>query len=168
MPHERVFQGSRHVLLIEAETYVWDVVRFALGEGYRTSAATNRTDAFRALTDDPPDAIMVDVELKGIGLPLVLFALRRSIPVVMTCNNYDLAQRLKRFGCVVLRKPHSPTRLRECIDDAITNRDSSSLRHRTALERIRTNSREREALLRLFGDTRDEAELVLKTFDEGL
>jgi DNA-binding response OmpR family regulator len=168
LPHERILEASRHVLLIEAETYVWDVVRYALAEGYRTSAVTNRSDALRVLNDDPPDAIMVDVELKEIGLPMVLFGLRRSIPVVMTSNNYDLARRLKRLGCIIVRKPHSPSRLRECIDDAMSDRSNSSLRHRAALERIRRDSGEREALLRLFGDMRDEVLLALKIFDKGL
>jgi DNA-binding response OmpR family regulator len=171
MPYERTIEGTsrcRHVLLIEAETYVWDVVRFALAEGYRTSPVTNRGDALRVLNDDPPDVIMVDIELKGIGLPMVLFGLRRSIPVVMTNNNYDLARRLKRLGCIILRKPHSPTRLRECIDDALTNPSNSSSRHRAAFERIRTDSRERESLLLLFGELRDEMLLALKTFDEEL
>jgi DNA-binding NtrC family response regulator len=168
LPHDRTVEGSRHVLLVEAETYVWDVVRYALVKRYRTSAVTNLCDARRVLDDDPADVIIVDVELMGLGLPLVLFGLRYDVPVVMTSNNYDLARRLMRLGCVILHKPHSPIRLRECVDDAITNSDNSSLRHRMAFERILGDSRERKALLQLFGDVRDDVLLALKTFDEGL
>ena len=168
LPHDRTAEGSRHLLLVEAETYVWDVVRYALVKRYRTSAVTNLGDARRILENDPADVIMVDIELRGLGLPLVLFGLRHDVPVVMTSNNYGLARHLMRLGCVILHKPHSPIRLRECVDDAITNRNHSSLRHRTAFERILRDSRERETLLQLFGDVRDDVLLALKTFDEEL
>lgn len=155
--------APRHVLLIDAETYVWDVVRLALQDGYRVTTAAARSAAIRILNSDPPDLILVDLILsKASGLPLAVHALRRHIPVVMTTSNPDLARHLKRLGCATLCKPHSPRELRECVDHAVKNADDNLLRHRTALAWIRTNPHERDALLRFFGQLRDQVLLALQ------
>lgn len=153
--------ASRHVLLIDPETYVWDVVRHALGEGYRVSAVAFRSAALRILTNDPPDAIIVDLMPKGLGVPLAIHGSSRQIPVVMTTSNHHLAGLLMQMGCVILRKPHSPSELRGRVDDAVTNPNNNLMRQRTALERIRANRREREVVLRFFGDVRDEVLLAV-------
>jgi DNA-binding response OmpR family regulator len=156
---------SRHVLLIDPETYVWDVVRFALRDGYRVSAAAYRSTALRILGKDPPDVIILELS-PALGLGFAIYGLRRHIPVVMTTSNHDLARRLLRLGCAVLRKPHSLSELRDCVDDAVANPDANFLRHRNALQRIRTDLREREAILRLFGSMRDEILLALKSIPD--
>jgi DNA-binding response OmpR family regulator len=152
---------TRHVLLIDAETYAWDVVRHALGEGLRTSAAAFNSTALRILNEDPPDVIIVD--LSTLGLPIAVFGMRRRIPVVMTTGNHGLRLRLTRLGCVVLHKPHAPAELRECVADALRDPGGNVLRHRAALERIENDHREREAVLRLFGNMRDAALLALNS-----
>jgi DNA-binding response OmpR family regulator len=156
---------SRHALLIDPETYVWDVVRFALRDGYRVSAAAYRSTALRILSKDPPDVIILELS-PALGLGFAICGLRRHIPVVMTTSNHDLARRLMRLGCPVVRKPHSLSELRECVDDAVANPDDNFLRHRAALQRIRTDLREREAILRLFDSMRDEILLALKSIPD--
>jgi DNA-binding response OmpR family regulator len=155
---------SRHVLLIDPETYVWDVVRYAL-RGYRVSTAAHRGTALRILRKDPPDLILLELT-PALGLGLAIYGLRRQIPVVMTTGNHDLARRLIRLGCPVLRKPHSLSELRDCIDDAAANPNDNLLRHRVAVQRVRTDLREREAILRLFGTMRDEILLALKSIQD--
>lgn len=146
-------EPSRRVLLFDAEAYVWDVVRHALREDYRISAVAFRSAALRILQkDDPPDLIIVDLGPDGRGLALAIHGLRHHIPVVMACNNHDVVRRLMRLGCIILHKPHSPSELRECVDDAMANPDNNLLRLRTALERLITDHREREPVLRLFGN----------------
>lgn len=152
---------TRHVLLIDVETYVWDVVRHALGEGLRASATAFHSAALRILNEDPPDVIILDLMQGTLGLPFAVFCIRRHIPVVMTTSNHGLRRRLTRLGCVVLHKPHAPSELRECVADAIRDPDSNVLRHRAALQRMETDHREREAVLRLFGNMRDAALLAL-------
>jgi DNA-binding NtrC family response regulator len=155
---------SRHVLLIDPESYVWDVIRHGLAGGYRTSAVASRSAAIRMINNDAPDVIIVELILpRAVGLPLAIYGLRRHIPVIMTTDDYSLARRLMRLGAVVLRKPHSLAELRECVDDAVNNPDSNLLRNRTALERARSDRREREALLQFFGSMRDQVILALKS-----
>jgi DNA-binding response OmpR family regulator len=155
---------SRHALLIDPETYVWDVVRYAL-RGYRVSTAAHRGTALRILRKDPPDVILLELT-PALGLGFAIYGLRRHIPVVMTTSDHDLARRLMRLGCAVLRKPHSLSELRHCVDDAAANPDDNFLRHRAAIQRIRTDLREREAILRLFGTMRDEILLALKSIQD--
>jgi hypothetical protein len=50
-------KASRHALLLDPETYVWDVVRYALRDGYRVSTAAHRRTALRILRKGPPDVI---------------------------------------------------------------------------------------------------------------
>jgi DNA-binding response OmpR family regulator len=152
---------SRHALLIDPETYVWDVVRFALRD-YRVSTAAHRGTALRVLRRDPPDVIILELS-PALGLGFASYGLRRHIPVVTTTSNHDLARRLLRLGCAVLRKPHSLSELRDCVDDAVANPDDNFLRHRAAVQRIRSDLREREAILRLFGSMREEILLALKS-----
>jgi DNA-binding response OmpR family regulator len=156
---------SRHALLLDPETYVWDVVRYALRDGYRVSAAAYRSTALRILSKDPPDVIILELS-PALGLGFAIYGLRRHIPVVMTTSDHDLARRLMRLGCAVLRKPHSLSELRDCVDDAVAHPDDNFLRHRTALHRIRTDLREREAVLRLFGSMRDEVLLALTSLPD--
>jgi DNA-binding response OmpR family regulator len=154
-------KASRHALLLDPETYVWDVVRYALRDGYRVSTAAHRRTALRILRKDPPDIIILELS-PALGLGFAIYGLRRHIPVVMTTSDHDLARRLLRLGCAVLRKPHSLSELRDGVDDAVANPDDNFLRHRAALQRIRADLREREAILRLFGSMRDEILLVLR------
>ncbi len=156
---------SRHVLLIDPETYVWDVVRFALRDGYRVSATAYRSRALRILSKDPPDVIVLEL-CPALGLGFAIYGLRRHIPVVMTTSDHDLARRLVRLGCAVVRKPYSLTELRDAVDHAVASPDDNFLRHRTALQRIRTDLREREAVLRLFGSMRDEVLLALTSLPD--
>jgi DNA-binding response OmpR family regulator len=158
-------KASRHALLIDPETYVWDVVRYALRGGYRVSTAANRATALRILRRDPPDVIILELS-PALGLGFAIYGLRRHIPVVMTTSDHDLARRLIRLGCAVLRKPHSLSELRNCVDDAVANPDDNFLRHRAAVQRIRADLREREAILRLFGNRRDEILLALKSIQD--
>lgn len=156
-------EPSRRVLLFDAESYAWDVVRHALREGYRVTAVAFRSATLRILRKDTPDLIIVDLGLDGRGLPLAIHGMRHHIPVVMTSNNHDVVRRLMRLGCVILHKPHSPAELRECVEDAVANPDNNLLRLRTALERLRTDHRSREAVLRLFGEARGDVLLALKS-----
>ncbi len=155
-------KASRHALLLDPETYVWDVVRYALRDGYRVSTAAHRRTALRILRKGPPDVIMLELS-PALGLGFAMYGLRRHIPVVMTTSNHDLARRLLRLGCAVLRKPHSLSELRDCVDDAVANPDDNLVRHRAALHRIRSDLREREAILRLAGSMRGEVLLALKS-----
>jgi DNA-binding response OmpR family regulator len=156
---------SRHALLIDPETYVWDVVRYALRDGYRVSAVAYRSRALRILSKDPPDVIILEL-CPALALGFAIYGLRRHIPVVMTTSDHDLARRLMRLGCAVVRKPHSLSELRAAVDGAVANPDDNFLRHRTALQRIRTDMREREAVLRLFGSMRDEVLLALTSLPD--
>ena len=158
-------KATRHALLVDPETYVWEVVRYALRDDYRVSAAAFRSTALRILSKDPSDVIILDLS-PALGLGLAISALRRHIPVVMMTSNHDLARGLMRLGCAVLRKPLSLPELRDCADDAVANPDNNFLRHRKALELIRTDLREREAMLRLFGSLRDEVLLALKSIPD--
>jgi DNA-binding response OmpR family regulator len=153
---------SRHVLLIDAESYVWDVVTYALGGGYRVSAVAFRSAALRVLGEHPPHAMIVDLRANALGLPMAIYGLRRHIPVVMTTTNQALARRLTRLGGVILRKPFSPFELRAAIDEAMANPDDNLLRHRATFERLQTDHREREAVLRLFGNSHDDVLLALR------
>lgn len=149
--------ASRHVLLVDPEAYLWDVVRYGLGTDYRTTAVAFRSAALRILAKRPPDIMIVDLRPNALGLSMCIYGLRRHVPVVMTTNNHDLARRLKRLGSTVLHKPLSPVELRDCIEAELKSPDDNLLRHRRAFDCLRTDHREREAILRLFGEAYDEA-----------
>ena len=156
----------RHVLLVDAETYVWEVVRHCLGDGYRTSAAATRHKGIRILQDDAPDVMIVDVMLsEAFGLPFAFHGLHRQIPIVMVTTNHVLARRAARLGCAILRKPYSPSELREFVDDAADNPDNNLAGHRKALERIRIDRREREAVLRLLAGAREGVRMTSRLSD---
>jgi DNA-binding response OmpR family regulator len=156
-------EKCRQVLLVDSEAYVWDVVRHGLRTGYRTTAVAFRSAALRILVKHPPDLMIVDLRPDALGLSMCIYGLRRHIPVVMTTGNHDLARRLMHLGLTILHKPLSPAELRDCVEAELQNPDDNLLRHRAALERLRTDHREREAVLRLFGEARDEVLLALKS-----
>ena len=159
-----VHSESPHILVLDSETFAWEVLRHGLGDGYRVSAVATRSAAIRVLNSDSPVLLIVELLLsKALGLPLAIHVLRRDIPVVMTTSNYDLARCLRRLGCVVLRKPFLRSELRECVEHTLENADENLLRFRTALGRLRMNTPEREAVLRLFGSMRDQALLAFNS-----
>jgi DNA-binding response OmpR family regulator len=158
---------TRHVLLIDAESYVWEVVRHGLGSNYRTSAVSSRSAAIRAINERAPDVMIVEWMLpRAPGLPLALLGLRRDIPVVVTTGEHEIARRLLRLGAVILRKPHSVIELRECVDEAVNKPENNLTRNRAALQRLRSDHRERDAVLRLVGDMREQIIEALRSVED--
>lgn len=152
------------VLIVDAETYVWDVVRLALQDRYRVTAVATRGAAISRLKNDPPCVILIDLILsEASGLPLVIHCLNRRVPMVVTTSEPKLARHLKQLGFPIVCKPYLMRELRECIDRAVTNADANLMRHHLAVERIRTNPRDRDALQGFYGKLRTKMFVALKS-----
>ncbi|HKR56809.1 MAG TPA: response regulator, partial [Gemmatimonadales bacterium] len=107
---------SSRVLLIDDESNIRRMVGALLqGEGFETSEAPNGAAGLAALTETPPDVIMLDLmmpgELDGLATLERLKQRLPDIPVVMMSGKASLADavRATKLGAFqFLEKPLTP------------------------------------------------------------
>ena len=115
---------SVHVLIVEDSALVVTALRLLLEEtGHRVSAASDVAGSMRALRDDPPDVMLLDLTLRSMpgieedGLSVLhqLAAEGRRAPVTVAVTGHDAPEvhaRCRAAGCAdVLLKPISAMEL---------------------------------------------------------
>jgi DNA-binding response OmpR family regulator len=111
---------SHTILIVDDSVDLLDM--YAAGlllAGYRPLTATSAAAAVRALTTDPPCAVVTDLQLGGVeGWTLIrrlkADPLTRSIPIVVLTGNCDPSVAIlgREAGCAaVLIKPCQPDEL---------------------------------------------------------
>ncbi len=87
-----------HILLIDDEQHIADVVVYMLEEhGFRVRTALRGDDGLRAFEADPPDLVLLDLNLPGLpGLDLFREIRRRAprVPVIILTCRADEADRV--------------------------------------------------------------------------
>jgi DNA-binding response OmpR family regulator len=77
---------ARTVLLVDDEPLIRETVAEVLeGDGLRVVTAGDGREALQRVRDDPPDLVLLDLMLPGIGGMEVCRILRRdtSVPIIM-------------------------------------------------------------------------------------
>jgi len=112
---------NRHVLVVDDEPDIRAIASFALERlaGWRVSTAASGQEAVRLATEDPPDAVLLDVMMPGMDGPDTVVALvaaeaTSGIPIVMLTakvrgGELDRLSTLPVAG--VLGKPFDPVAL---------------------------------------------------------
>lgn len=111
--------------------------RLMRSAGHRPHAFENAERALRALDHEPPDCILLDLTMPGLGGLQFQEVLRRDqarIPVIAVSarDDDDARQRSRDLGAkLFLRKPVDDQALLDAID-WVTNADSSGPNHSAA------------------------------------
>ena len=121
-----------HILLVEDSALVIGALRMLLEEtGHRVSDASTLADARRALSDDPPDVVLLDLTLggeNGLSLMSSVGEGGAARPIVVALTGHDDAETFARCiaaGCrAVLVKPIAPMKLKGQIAEWLRERAS--------------------------------------------
>jgi two-component system OmpR family response regulator len=110
-------QLSKHVLIVDDEKRIREVVEYALQkDGFRVSSAPDGPGALSAVERDPPDLVVLDVMLPGLDGLSVCRKIRsqRHTPILFLSARADEVDRivgLELGGDDYLVKPFSPREL---------------------------------------------------------
>src|SRR5579872_5959082 len=101
-----------HILVVEDDPLVSEVVVDALDDVYETSCAETAAAAMQRLRDGGIDAMLLDCTLPG-GLDphLVPMADQSGIPVILMSGHPDMMERIPGVGRPCIQKPFSLTAL---------------------------------------------------------
>ncbi len=123
------------VLLIEDDPAIRTLVTEIIGESVALAAEGSLGGARRALGEDPPDVILLDLGLPdGDGMSLLQAGVAAQVIVLSGVGEVARVVEAMRLGASdFVAKPFSPTRLRASLDQAL---------------RVRRLEREREELRR--------------------
>jgi two-component system OmpR family response regulator len=110
-------QASKHVLLVDDEKRIREVVEYALDKsGYRVTAVSDGALALAALERDPADLVVLDIMLPGLDGWEVCRRIRQqsAVPILFLSARADEVDRivgLELGGDDYLVKPFSPREL---------------------------------------------------------
>ncbi|HEY9882533.1 MAG TPA: response regulator, partial [Thermosynechococcaceae cyanobacterium] len=125
MPETTAYAPS--LLIIDDDLLLAERVRIeAIAWGLRVELATDLVVARKAITQVPPDAILLDLNFPGAdnGFTLLRELMQRSpkIPVLAFTGQGDLASRLEVVrlgGCVFLQKPLPTYEILKAVTDVL-------------------------------------------------
>lgn len=118
----------RHVIVVDDSALIRQVVQLGLsGTGWRVTLASSGAEALELAGREPPDAIILDVEMPDLDGPGTLSALRaaectRDVPVVFLTGTAeeDDVRRLRDLGATgVIGKPFAPAALPDLLASAL-------------------------------------------------
>ncbi len=109
-----------HILVVEDDPLVSEVVLDALDDNYRTSRAETAAAALECLRAGGIDAMLLDCTLPG-GLDprLVPTADEQGVPVVLMSGHPELVERLAGVSRPFLLKPFSLTALLTTLERVV-------------------------------------------------
>lgn len=129
IPSDQVSTPSARVLLAEDDRVTRNAARVALQlDGHLVAEAADGPTVLEILQAEPPDVLLLDLDLPGIdGIALLAEAAQRApgVPVIVmtACRESGLAGDLMRLGaCGLLNKPVSAADLRLAIRTALEPR----------------------------------------------
>lgn len=109
-----------HVLVVEDEPLVRDVIVDALDGIYRTSHAETAAGAMDRLREGNVDAMLLDCTLPGgLDPALVPMADQSGVPVILMSGYPDLMERVPGGNRPAIQKPFSLTALLDTIERAV-------------------------------------------------
>lgn len=123
MPHligsrrGEIGKRSPHVLVVDHEAAVCDVVRMALeADGaWRVTGALSAVDVLATLHEDRPHGVIIDAAMPPTsGLAVAVTALTLGIPVLLMTGTREVQQILSANGIPFLAKP---IRIREVVTE---------------------------------------------------
>ncbi|MBU9888250.1 MAG: response regulator [Candidatus Omnitrophica bacterium] len=117
----------KKVLIIDDEPEICKMVTdFLMDAGYAASYALNGPDGLRAIAQDPPTLVLLDVGLPGMDGVAVMRAIHEKNPslavVILTgYKDNDIVKKLIEYGaCEYLTKPiNLETLLEQFVKDII-------------------------------------------------
>jgi DNA-binding response OmpR family regulator len=117
---EATMADRSHILVVEDDPLVSEVVVDALDDVYRTSHAETAAAALDCLRAGGIDAILLDCTLPG-GLDphLVPMADRSGVPVILMSGHPELMENVPGAGRPCILKPFSLTALLATVQQAI-------------------------------------------------
>jgi len=115
-------RSAPRIIVVDDDQVVRDSLGLLLGNrGYRTSAAPDGAAALALMRGEPPDLVLLDLEMPGMSGPAVLQAIRSAhgaVPVVILTGYPDgeLMTEAVRYGpLLVLAKPADAEQVVEAV-----------------------------------------------------
>jgi adenylate cyclase len=164
-----------HVLVVDDDALNRRLVAATLArEGLRTTSANDGAEALKAIRDDPPDVILLDIEMPGMDGFEVLERIKsdeklRHLPVIMISGLDDTESvvRCLEIGADdFLPKPFDAAILRARINAGLSRKALHDLEHervRDIFMRFLPEPMVDEVLARTDGDARIHPELLTGT-----
>lgn len=132
IPFKECAVTSARVLIAEDDRLTRNAARVALQlDGHLVAEASDGQTVLQILQAEPPDILLLDLDLPGIdGIALLVEAAQRarqvSVVVMTACRESGLAGDLMRLGAAgLLHKPVSAADLRLAIRTAFETKDDS-------------------------------------------
>jgi CheY-like chemotaxis protein len=115
------------ILICEDEVALRELIRAALGVGYRYAEAGDGREALELVEAVHPDVVILDVMMPGPSGLDVLAALQEGnggdIPVVvLTAWSHEREAALARGAARFLSKPFDPDELKTIVDELVADR----------------------------------------------
>lgn len=114
------------VLVVDDDTAMREMLsEFATLKGYTVRSVSNGADALRAVVEDPPDVVLLDIEMPGLAGAEALIAIQAVAPavkIIMVSGTSDaaLAQRtLARGAFDYVTKPVDLEHLAQSLETAV-------------------------------------------------
>ncbi len=124
-----VLRAQPHILVIDDDEVARDSARVLLGRwGYRVTLAETGEKGLEALKADPPDLIVVDLQMPGISGLDVLQSVRESDPAIVCIMVTGFAtlqsamDAMKQGAYDFLPKPFSPDELKLAVNRGLERR----------------------------------------------
>jgi DNA-binding response OmpR family regulator len=155
-----------HILLVEDDPQVADVLEEALTEIYRTSRARTEIEACACLDFSPIDLIVLDRTLPdGRGETLIAMAERIGVPIIAMSGYPDEIRNLEESGQPHLIKPFGVTTLLARIESVLNTRrlEAASVLEREGCSRL--NGVKERSMLDFCCDMLDERGGILFSAD---
>jgi DNA-binding NtrC family response regulator len=109
-----------HILVVEDEPLIWDVVSDTLDGLYETSHAENSAAAMDRLRAGGVDAVLLDCTLPGgLDPELVSMADQTGIPVILMSGHPEMMERVPGSGRPRIQKPFSLSVLLDTIERVV-------------------------------------------------
>lgn len=106
--------ASQHILVVDDEATIREVLRRYLErDGYRVTEAPDGSRALRAIEEEPPDLVILDLMLPGIGGLAIADRIRQAteLPIIMLTAKGEASDRIEGLESGAddyIVKPFSP------------------------------------------------------------
>ena len=90
---------KQHILVVDDESFNFDMIELAIGERYRLEYAASGEEALERAAAEPPEAILLDIRLPGMDGYQVCRELRQKVesPVIFISGLDSLEERLAGY-----------------------------------------------------------------------
>ena len=122
-----IMAGKAHILVVEDDPLVSEVVAAALDDSYRTSLVETSAEAMARMRDGGIDLMLLDCTLPGgLDAQLIPQADKAGIPVILMSGDPARAENLADQPLPFVLKPFTLTVLLNTVGEVISGRRASS------------------------------------------